>query len=103
VVSNYLDHANFMTTEQLKTMVAAGMAIGCHSRSHPYLTSVGGERAWDEIAGAKAILEADGFKIDTFAYPTVRTTRGSSISSRAPAFAARGPLMAVSAQPPTSS
>jgi peptidoglycan/xylan/chitin deacetylase (PgdA/CDA1 family) len=69
VVTNYLNHGNFIRTEQLKTMVAAGMAIGCHSRSHPYLTSVGGERAWDEIAGAKAILEADGFKIDTFAYP----------------------------------
>ena len=69
VVTNYLDHGNFMTTEQLKTMVAAGMTIGCHTRSHPYLTSLGGERAWDEIAGAKAILEADGFKIDTFAYP----------------------------------
>ena len=58
-----------MTTEQLKTMVAAGMAIGCHTRSHPYLTALGAERVWDEIAGAKAILEADGFKIDTFAYP----------------------------------
>lgn len=69
VVTNYLDHENFMTTEQLKAMVAAGMTIGCHTRSHPYLTSLGQERAWDEIAGAKAILEADGFKIDTFAYP----------------------------------
>jgi peptidoglycan/xylan/chitin deacetylase (PgdA/CDA1 family) len=69
VVTDYLDHGNFMTTEQLKTMVAAGMTIGCHTRSHPYLTSVGQQRAWDEIAGAKAILEADGFNIDTFAYP----------------------------------
>jgi peptidoglycan/xylan/chitin deacetylase (PgdA/CDA1 family) len=69
VVTDYLDHPNFMTTEQLKTMVAAGMAIGCHTRSHPYLTSLGGERLRDEIAGAKAILETEGFKIDTFAYP----------------------------------
>jgi peptidoglycan/xylan/chitin deacetylase (PgdA/CDA1 family) len=69
VVTDYLDHGNFMTTEQLRTMVAAGMTIGCHTRSHPYLTSLGQQRAWDEIAGAKAILEADGFNIDTFAYP----------------------------------
>ena len=69
VVTDYLDHGNFMTTEQLRTMVAAGMTIGCHTRSHPYLTSLGQERAWDEIAGAKAILEADGFNVDTFAYP----------------------------------
>jgi peptidoglycan/xylan/chitin deacetylase (PgdA/CDA1 family) len=69
VVTNYLDHPNFLTTEQLQTMVAAGMTIGCHSQSHPNLTSVGHEHAWNEIAGAKAILEAEGFKIDTFAYP----------------------------------
>jgi peptidoglycan/xylan/chitin deacetylase (PgdA/CDA1 family) len=69
VVTNYLDHENFMTTEQLKTMVAAGMSIGCHTRSHPPLPGVSSERAWDEIAGAKAILEQAGFKIDTFAYP----------------------------------
>jgi peptidoglycan/xylan/chitin deacetylase (PgdA/CDA1 family) len=69
VVTDYLDHPNFMTTEQLRTMVAAGMTIGCHTRSHPYLTSLGGERLRDEIEGAKAILETEGFKIDTFAYP----------------------------------
>jgi peptidoglycan/xylan/chitin deacetylase (PgdA/CDA1 family) len=69
VVTSYLDHENFMTTEQLKTIVAAGMTIGCHMRSHPYLTSLGPERARDEISGAKAILEAEGFKVDTFAYP----------------------------------
>jgi len=69
VVTNYLDQGNFMTTEQLKTLVAAGMTIGCHTRSHPNLTSLGRERAGDEVAEAKAILEADGFKIDTFAYP----------------------------------
>ena len=58
-----------MTTEQLKAMVAGGMTIGSHTRSHPYLTSLGQQSAWDEIAGAKVILEADGFNIDTFAYP----------------------------------
>jgi peptidoglycan/xylan/chitin deacetylase (PgdA/CDA1 family) len=69
VVTNHLDQGNFMTTDQLKTLVAAGMTVGCHTLSHPNLTSLGQDRARDEIAGAKAILEADGFKIDTFAYP----------------------------------
>lgn len=69
VVTNYLDHEDFMTTEQLRALVAAGMTIGCHTRSHPYLTSVGRERAWDEIAGAKKRLEAAGITVDTFAYP----------------------------------
>jgi peptidoglycan/xylan/chitin deacetylase (PgdA/CDA1 family) len=69
VVTDYLNRRNFMTTEQLKFMIAAGMTIGCHTRSHPNLTALGQQRAWDEIAGAKAALEADGFNVDTFAYP----------------------------------
>jgi peptidoglycan/xylan/chitin deacetylase (PgdA/CDA1 family) len=71
VVTNYLDHQNFMTTDQLKTMIAAGMTIGSHSRSHPPLPSLGtGPRLKDEIAGSKAWLESQlGVAVDTFAYP----------------------------------
>jgi peptidoglycan/xylan/chitin deacetylase (PgdA/CDA1 family) len=71
VVSGYLDHPNFMTTDQLKTMIAGGMTIGSHSRSHPALPGLGGgSRLKDEIAGSKAWLEQQlGVPIDTFAYP----------------------------------
>jgi len=71
VVTNYLDRPNFMTTEQLKTMIAAGMTIGGHSRSHPALPSIGNaQRLKDEIAGSKAWLEDRlGVAIDAFAYP----------------------------------
>jgi peptidoglycan/xylan/chitin deacetylase (PgdA/CDA1 family) len=71
VVTNYLDRPNFMTTEQLKTMIVAGMTIGSHSRSHPALPSIGNpQRLKDEIAGSKALLEQQlGVAIDTFAYP----------------------------------
>jgi peptidoglycan/xylan/chitin deacetylase (PgdA/CDA1 family) len=71
VVTNYLDHQNFMKIEQLKTMIAAGMSIGSHSRSHPALAGIGNpRRLWDEIAGSKAFLEEQlGVTIDTFAYP----------------------------------
>jgi peptidoglycan/xylan/chitin deacetylase (PgdA/CDA1 family) len=71
VVTGYLDHPNFMTTDQLKTMIAAGMSIGSHTRSHPALPSLGGgQRLKDEIAGSKAWLEQQlGVAVDTFAYP----------------------------------
>jgi len=71
VVTNYIDHQNFLTTDDLKTMIAAGMTIGAHSRSHPALPSLGtGQRLKDEIAGSKAWLEDRlGVAIDTFAYP----------------------------------
>jgi peptidoglycan/xylan/chitin deacetylase (PgdA/CDA1 family) len=51
IVSGYLDHQNFMTTEQLKMMAAAGMTIGGHSRTHPALARLGAMRLQDEIAG----------------------------------------------------
>jgi peptidoglycan/xylan/chitin deacetylase (PgdA/CDA1 family) len=71
VVTDYLDHQNFMTTDQLKTMIAAGMTIGSHSRSHPALPAIGKpQRLKDEIAGSKAWLEEKlGVPITTFAYP----------------------------------
>lgn len=71
VVSGYIDHQNFMTTDQLRTMMDAGMTIGCHSRTHPTLSSLGSAaRLKDEVAGSKAWLEDHfGIAIDTFAYP----------------------------------
>jgi peptidoglycan/xylan/chitin deacetylase (PgdA/CDA1 family) len=70
VVTNYLDHQNFMTVQQLKTMMAAGMTIGGHSRSHPALTGLDTAHRWDEIAASKNWLqERLGVTIDTFAYP----------------------------------
>jgi peptidoglycan/xylan/chitin deacetylase (PgdA/CDA1 family) len=71
IVSGYVDHPNFMTTDQLRTMVAAGMVIGCHSHTHPSLPSLGAAaRLENEVAGSKAWLEDHfGIAIDTFAYP----------------------------------
>jgi peptidoglycan/xylan/chitin deacetylase (PgdA/CDA1 family) len=70
VVAGYVDHQNFITSEQLKTMMAAGMVIGGHSRTHPALSGVGTARLKDEVAGSKAWLEDRlGVAIDSFAYP----------------------------------
>jgi peptidoglycan/xylan/chitin deacetylase (PgdA/CDA1 family) len=70
VVSGYIDHQNFMTTEQLKAMMAAGMVIGGHSHTHPALAGIGSGRLKDEVTGSKAWLEDRlGTVIDTFAYP----------------------------------
>jgi peptidoglycan/xylan/chitin deacetylase (PgdA/CDA1 family) len=71
VVTGYIDHQNFMTVDQLKTMIAAGMTIGDHSRTHPALPSIGNaQRLKDEIVGSKSWLEEKlGVAVDTFAYP----------------------------------
>jgi peptidoglycan/xylan/chitin deacetylase (PgdA/CDA1 family) len=40
-----------------------------HTRTHPWLPQVSGERARDEIAGSRADLEDRGFPATTFCYP----------------------------------
>jgi peptidoglycan/xylan/chitin deacetylase (PgdA/CDA1 family) len=71
VPSNFPSHSNFLTWGQLREMVAAGMTVGSHSRSHPYLTSITSTSTlWDEIYGSKQELEQKlGVKITEFNYP----------------------------------
>ena len=60
-----------MTWEEIKGLRDAGMQIGCHSITHPYLTRVQKEENLRrEILGAKQIIEDHvGVPVTTFAYP----------------------------------
>ena len=59
-----------MTTEQLKTLHAAGMEIGGHTARHPILAGLDDTAALKEIADGKEILEVMlGERIRLFAYP----------------------------------
>ncbi len=70
IVTNYVGHPNFLSLAQLKGMLAGGMEIGSHSRSHPSLPGLGRARQWDEIARSKTLLETWlGTRIVAFAYP----------------------------------
>lgn len=70
VVSAYLDHENFMSVDQLKTLQAAGMTIGGHSRTHPALAGVAAHRLTDELVTSKQWLEGQlATPIESFAYP----------------------------------
>jgi len=87
IVSGYLDHQNFMTTDQLNTMMAAGMVVGSHSRTHPVLAGFGGARLKDEVAGSKAWLEDHlGIAIDTFAYPYGSYTAAVAAATKAAGY-----------------
>lgn len=62
--------ARKMNMCQLREMVAAGMTIGGHTRTHPDLTLMVKEQAREEIAGCKNDLEqALGIEARFFAYP----------------------------------
>lgn len=70
VFTNAIGSKGFFTWSELKEMLAAGMTIGDHTKSHPYLTRLSAAKQQDEIAGSKAILERElGVTVNVFAYP----------------------------------
>ncbi len=71
VFTNAIGHKGFLGWSELQQLIAAGMTIGDHSRSHPYLTKITDETVlWNEIYGSKQILENRlHITINEFAYP----------------------------------
>lgn len=60
--------ARFMTWHQLRQMLDAGMSIGSHSRTHPYLTR--SDALTNEVTGSRRDIERElGCAPDFFAYP----------------------------------
>ncbi len=61
---------NFMTWDQVKALDAAGMDIGSHSMTHPYLNKQTPEQLHTELADSKQILETKlGKPVVHFASP----------------------------------
>ncbi len=71
VFTNAIGHKGFLTWDNLHTLVSGGMAIGDHTRSHPYLTRLtSASKLWDEINGSKQLLDQRlGISTHEFAYP----------------------------------
>jgi peptidoglycan/xylan/chitin deacetylase (PgdA/CDA1 family) len=65
-----------MTTEQVRSLHAAGMTVGAHTVTHPILAEVSTERARDEMAAGRARLEEiTGAAVHLFAYPNGQPLR----------------------------
>jgi peptidoglycan/xylan/chitin deacetylase (PgdA/CDA1 family) len=59
-----------MAAAQLREMVAAGITVGSHTRTHPRLPELDAKAKRDEISGSKARLEDMlGSPVRSFAYP----------------------------------
>jgi peptidoglycan/xylan/chitin deacetylase (PgdA/CDA1 family) len=71
VVTNFVGSSGFVSWPQLRKMLAAGMEIGSHTRSHPRLDKItNAGTLWDQIYASKQILESQlGARVDEFAYP----------------------------------
>ncbi len=71
VFTNPIGHRGFLTWDNLRTMLKAGMVIGDHTRSHPFLTKIADPaQLWNEIDGSKLLIEKTlGITVNEFAYP----------------------------------
>lgn len=71
IYTNAIDSTNHLTWGQVKTMSDAGMVIGSHSLSHPFLAKIADATdLWREIADSKKIIEEHiGKTVNEFAYP----------------------------------
>ncbi len=71
VFTNPIGHRGFLTWDDLRTMLKAGMVIGDHTRSHPFLTKITDPaKLWNEIDGSKLLIEKTlGIAVNEFAYP----------------------------------
>lgn len=71
VFTNAIGRPSFLSWDDLRQMLAAGMTVGDHTRSHPYLTGISDPSVlWDEIDGSKQTLEKRlGITVNEFAYP----------------------------------
>ncbi len=76
IVSNAWDYGTkfpisaLMTGRQILELHQAGFEIGSHSITHPRLTSIPEDRAWDEISRSRMMLEILlNAPVRSFAYP----------------------------------
>ena len=70
VTPNYVGKKGYMSWEKIKALGEAGMEIGSHSLSHPYMTTLSNEQLLAELKDSKANIEQHiGREVVSFAYP----------------------------------
>jgi peptidoglycan/xylan/chitin deacetylase (PgdA/CDA1 family) len=59
-----------LSWDEVDTLRGLGFSIGAHTVTHPILSRLSPDRAWEEIQGSKAAIEkAVGESVRAFAYP----------------------------------
>ncbi len=71
VITDIINTEGYLSTAQMKEMLAHGIEIGSHTRRHAYLPGFLGKILVEEIKGSKDTLEQElGVTITSFAYPS---------------------------------
>ena len=87
VVSNWINRRGWLSSRQLHELANAGFEIGCHSRSHAFLTDLELPDLRNEIAVAKVELEQIlGRPIEHFSCPGGRWSQRVSQVAREAGF-----------------
>ena len=59
-----------LSWEEARDLLHEGLSVGAHSRTHPDLTSLSPDAAWDQIRGSREDLERElEVPVPTFAFP----------------------------------
>jgi peptidoglycan/xylan/chitin deacetylase (PgdA/CDA1 family) len=70
LVANRINAEGFLSSAELKEMIAAGWEIGSHSMTHSDLTQLDRSEWRREILDSRLTLERElGVEVDSFAYP----------------------------------
>lgn len=76
ITLGFLGRPGYLSEAQVRELHGVGFEIGCHSRTHPYLTDVDEQRLQDETTGAKRGLEQIvGVEVEHFSCPGGRWDR----------------------------
>jgi uncharacterized repeat protein (TIGR01451 family) len=68
--SGDIGSGNTLTYSEVQTLAAAGNEIGGHTVNHVDLTTLSLQDAQDEICNDRTTLQAHGFTVSSFAYPS---------------------------------
>ncbi|MCX6736045.1 MAG: polysaccharide deacetylase family protein [Candidatus Parcubacteria bacterium] len=93
VFTNPINTRGFMTWDNLRALKDAGMTIGAHSRSHPFLNKITNpDILTNEINGSKKSIEEHlGITVRQFAYPFGQYNASTTAEVRKAGFSsARG-------------
>jgi peptidoglycan/xylan/chitin deacetylase (PgdA/CDA1 family) len=59
-----------MRWDELRQVARAGISVGCHTATHPPLSSLSNEKLEEELRSSRSAIEDQvGVPVDTFAYP----------------------------------
>jgi len=76
IVTGYIGRRGYLSKVQLRELANLNFEVGCHSKSHPFLTDLESTQLLAEIGGAKQELEQlIGRRVDHFSCPGGRWNR----------------------------